>query len=90
MLLAPLAQPSHTRRISGHAGENVLERAQNADRVQVIVVADVRDAKELAFHFALAISHHGVEGLAEFFDDRSGVNPFGRAIAVSAAAGDVA
>src|ERR1039458_8819225 len=65
--------------LSGGACEHVLQRAQNTDRIEIVVVADVRNAKELAFHFALAIRYDGVERLAEFLDDLSGIDSIRRA-----------
>src|ERR1035441_10208777 len=64
---------------SGGACEHVLQRAQNTDRIEIVVVADVRNTEELALHFALAVRYHGVERLAEFFDDLSGIDSIRRA-----------
>ncbi len=52
----------------------MLQRTQNADRIQIVVVADVRDAENLAFHFTLAISDNGIERVAEFLNEFSGIN----------------
>src|SRR3954451_15707421 len=55
--------------------QHVLERAQDADRVEIVVVPDVSDPEQLALHLSLAVRHHGVERLAEFLHDLAGVEP---------------
>ena len=64
--------------LSGATCEHVFQGAQNADRIQVVVVSDVGDAEELAFHLALSVRHNRVERLAEFLDDFAGVDSVGR------------
>ena len=60
-------------RLSCDRGQHVLERRQNPDRIQIIVVADVGDAEQLALHVALSVGHHCRERLAEFLHDLAGV-----------------
>src|ERR1700688_5084551 len=56
----------------------MLERSQNTNRVQIVVVADVRDAEHLALHIALAVGYHCVKGLAKFLNDLSGIESIRR------------
>src|ERR1700678_391385 len=42
-------------------GQNVFERGQNADGVQIVVVADVRDAEKFSLHLALTVGHYRIK-----------------------------
>src|SRR5215470_20043931 len=48
----------------------LLERRQNPYGVEIVVIADVCDTEELAFHLALSVGDHRTEGVAKFLDDR--------------------
>src|SRR4029077_8289069 len=65
-------------RTRSHTSEHLLQRRQYPDRVQIVVIADVRDAKQLALHLSLAIGHDSSEGLTKFLHNRSGIDPSGR------------
>src|ERR1700733_12639037 len=56
----------------------MLQRADDTDRVHVVVVAKMRDAEQLALHVALAVGHDDGKALAKLFHDRTGVDAFGR------------
>src|ERR1700758_4655170 len=60
---------------SSDAGEHVFQRGKNSHGVQIVVIAEVGDAEELALHLALAIRYNRAERVAEFFDDFAGVEP---------------
>src|SRR5438045_3003992 len=40
-------------RLSGDLREHLLQGRQNANRIEIVVVADVRHPEKLAFHFSL-------------------------------------
>ena len=52
-----------------HAGEHLFQRRQYPDRVQIVVIADVRNAKQLALHLGLAIGYDGSKGLTKLLHD---------------------
>src|ERR1700687_2206137 len=59
-------------RPSGRSGQHMFERREDADVIQIIVVADVGDAEKFAFHLTLAVGHHSIERFAELFYDLAG------------------
>ncbi len=60
-------------RLSGHTGEYVFERGQDANRIEIVVVSQVRDAEELSLHLALTVRHDCGEAVAKLFYDCAGV-----------------
>src|SRR2546430_13539503 len=56
-------------RSGSRTSEHLLQRSQYSDRVQIVVIADVRDAKQLALHLGLAIGHDGSKGLTKLLHD---------------------
>ncbi len=65
--------------LAGDLGQHVFERAQNADRVEIVVVPNVRDAEQLAFHLALSVGDDRIKAFAELLHDLAGVDPVRRA-----------
>jgi len=65
-------------RFAGDCGQHLLQRAQNSDRVQIIKVAQMRDAEQLALHFALPVGDDGSKIVAELFHDGSLIDSLGR------------
>src|SRR5438105_1311101 len=61
-----------------HAGEHLFESRQYSDGVQIVVIANVRNPKQLTLHFGLAIGHDSSEGLTKLLHNRSGIDPSGR------------
>ena len=51
----------------------MFQRGQNANRVQIIVVADVSDAEKLSLHFRLSVGHDRAKLVAEAFADGGGI-----------------
>src|SRR5258708_40377373 len=62
--------------LPGDLCQHVLQSAENTDRVEIVLVADVRDAEQLPLHLALAVGYDRVEGLAKLFHDLSRVESF--------------
>src|SRR5260370_29760091 len=56
----------------------MFERRQDADGVQIIVVANVGDAEKFALHLTLAGGDDRIEGLAELFYNLAGIDAVGR------------
>ena len=56
----------------------VLQRADDADGIEVVVVAEMGDAEELALHLALAVGDDHGKALAEFLHDGAGIDAGGR------------
>src|ERR1700761_1826185 len=48
---------------------NLLERADNRDRIHVIEEADMGDAEDLSLHLALSVGDDGGEAALQFFYD---------------------
>ena len=67
--------------------DDLLQRADDGDGVEVVEEAEVRDAEDLALHLALAVGDDGAKRSLELLDDGAGVHAFGRQTAVAAAAG---
>src|SRR5689334_931986 len=59
-----------------HLCQHMLERSDHPDGVEIIVVAEMGHAEELALHLSLSIGEYGSKAFAEFFYDRSGVESF--------------
>src|SRR5580658_877031 len=58
-------------------GQDDFEFGDHSEEIREIEIAEVRDAKDLAFHRALAVGDHGPEALAKFLHDHPGVKPGG-------------
>src|SRR5215469_1353615 len=63
---------------SGHARNHVFQRGECADRIEIVVIAEMRHAEELAFHLSLPVGDDGVERVVEFFNDGAGIDSRGR------------
>src|ERR1019366_2637978 len=50
-----------------HLQQYLLQRADHANGIEVVVVTEVRDADHLPLHLALSVGHHHCEALAELF-----------------------
>src|SRR5215472_17338076 len=48
-------------RLSGNAGQNVLESCERPDGIEIIVVYQVRNAEQLALHLTLPVGDYGAE-----------------------------
>src|SRR5271155_1884175 len=59
-------------------GDDLLQRRQYPDRVEIIVVTNVGDAKKLAFHLRLSVGHDRAKLFAEAFADDVGICAGGR------------
>src|SRR5215472_4230229 len=64
--------------VSRHRSQHLLERRQDPDRIQVVVIPQVRDAEQLAFHLPLPVGHRSRERLAELFHHSTRIQPVGR------------
>src|ERR1700733_3192315 len=63
----------------GHASQNVFERAQNPNRVEIIVVPYMRDPEQLALHLPLPVRDYSVKRFTELFYDLARVDSVRRA-----------
>src|SRR5712691_4755485 len=64
-------------RSRSHTGEHLFQRSQYPDRVQIVVIANMRNPKQLALHFGLAIGHDSSKGFAKLFDYSPGIDSGG-------------
>src|SRR5580704_1866915 len=62
-----------------HASQNVFERAQNPNRVEIIVVPNMRDTEQLALHLTLPVRDYSVKRFTELFYDLARVDSVRRA-----------
>src|SRR5580693_2032682 len=62
-------------RLPSYAGEHVLERGQDADCIEIVVVSQVRDPEQLSLHLALTVCHDRSKAVAKLFYDCAGVDP---------------
>ncbi len=62
--------------LAGEIGDHLFQRSQHSDRVEIVVIADVRNAKKLAFHLSLAVGDDRSKLIAEMLADGRRVDGF--------------
>src|SRR3954463_4552227 len=59
---------------AAHCAENLFQGTDDANGVEIVVIPDVSDAEQLAFHLTLAISYDRGKRVSELFHDGAGID----------------